>query len=329
MDLLDRYLHAVRFCLPQTHQDDIVRELSENLISQIEDRQEELGRPLTEEEVAGILRRHGHPIIVAAKYRSGQQLIGPVFFPMYLFSLQLGLGVSLLITAILGAVNGVLHGDPVHYGVQAMLQYPGRGLMVFAWTTLGFAALDMAQARLKLKHDWDPRNLPRVVNHEYHISRSRTLCELCFVCATLVWLLLLPRMPFLLLGPAASAVEPAAIWPLAYVAIVLLTVATAMLHVVNFVRPYWTKARSLSRVGIHAASVLIFAVILRAGEWFVPISPGTMWNGVPAERLAEILNASFQIGFLVMAIIAAIEALRELHRLNVRRQASHTVDSAV
>jgi hypothetical protein len=54
-----------------------------------------------------------------------------------------------------------------------------------------------------------------------------------------------------------------------------------------------------------------------------------MWNGVPAERLAEILNASFQIGFLVMAIIAAIEALRELHRLNVRRQASHTVDSAV
>jgi hypothetical protein len=82
-------------------------------------------------------------------------------------------------------------------------------------------------------------------------------------------------------------------------------------------------------VGIHAASVLIFAVLLRAGEWFVPISPGTMWNGVQPERVAEIINASFQIGFFVIAIISAIEALRELHRLNVRRQASHTADSAV
>jgi hypothetical protein len=39
--LLDRYLHAVKFFLPQKKQDDIVRELSENLISQMEDRQEE------------------------------------------------------------------------------------------------------------------------------------------------------------------------------------------------------------------------------------------------------------------------------------------------
>ena len=47
MDLLERYLNAVRFFLPQKNQDDIVRELSENLISQMEDRQEELGRPLS------------------------------------------------------------------------------------------------------------------------------------------------------------------------------------------------------------------------------------------------------------------------------------------
>ena len=48
MNLLDRYLQAVRFFLPRRQQDDIVRELSENLLSQMEDRAEELGRPLTE-----------------------------------------------------------------------------------------------------------------------------------------------------------------------------------------------------------------------------------------------------------------------------------------
>jgi hypothetical protein len=47
MSMLDRYLQAVRFFLPAKQQDDIVRELSENLISQMEDREEELGRPST------------------------------------------------------------------------------------------------------------------------------------------------------------------------------------------------------------------------------------------------------------------------------------------
>ena len=47
MNLLDRYLQAVRFFLPRRQQDDIVRELSENLLSQMEDRAEELGRPLS------------------------------------------------------------------------------------------------------------------------------------------------------------------------------------------------------------------------------------------------------------------------------------------
>jgi hypothetical protein len=32
MDLLERYLQAVRFFLPRKQQDDIIRELSENLI---------------------------------------------------------------------------------------------------------------------------------------------------------------------------------------------------------------------------------------------------------------------------------------------------------
>ena len=67
MDLLDKYLQAVRFFLPRHNQDDIVRELSENLVAQVEDREEELGRPVTEDEQAEILRRHGHPMMVAGK----------------------------------------------------------------------------------------------------------------------------------------------------------------------------------------------------------------------------------------------------------------------
>lgn len=48
MELLDRYLQAVRFWLPKAQQQDIIAELSSDLHSQIEDRETELGRPLNE-----------------------------------------------------------------------------------------------------------------------------------------------------------------------------------------------------------------------------------------------------------------------------------------
>jgi len=76
MDLLERYLQEVRTYLPKPQQDDILKELGENLRAQMEDKETELGRPLNEEEVAAILKKHGHPMFVAARYRQTRQLIG-------------------------------------------------------------------------------------------------------------------------------------------------------------------------------------------------------------------------------------------------------------
>jgi hypothetical protein len=56
MDLLRRYLQAVGTYLPKSQQDDILKELGENLRAQMEDKQAELGRPLNEDEAAAILK---------------------------------------------------------------------------------------------------------------------------------------------------------------------------------------------------------------------------------------------------------------------------------
>ena len=56
MELLDHYLKSVRSCLPAAQRDDIVSELSENIHSQIEDKEAELGRPLNEADVQAILK---------------------------------------------------------------------------------------------------------------------------------------------------------------------------------------------------------------------------------------------------------------------------------
>ena len=319
MELLDRYVQAVRFFLPPRQQDDIVRELSENLISQMEDREEELGRPLNEEEQVRILRQHGHPMVVAGRYRSQQQLIGPVFFPLYLFSLQVGLGIALLVTVVLAIVNTALHADPVRHALGAMLAYPGRALMVFAWTTLGFAALDLARTRLRLTSDWDPRSLPKVVVADHPISRMRTLGELGFEIAAIVWFLLLPSAPFLILGPAAPLVEFADPLRNAYVPLLLILLATAALHAVDFLRPYWSRARGLMRVAVSFVSLLVFAFLSVSDRLFVTSAVGRAASDPSAvERLVSVIDASFRIGFGLAAMIAVFEIFKLLRRIKHR-----------
>jgi hypothetical protein len=59
MELVDRYLGAVKSYLPQTEKtqhDDIIAELKDGLLSRMEERESELGRALTEEEQRGIVK---------------------------------------------------------------------------------------------------------------------------------------------------------------------------------------------------------------------------------------------------------------------------------
>ena len=104
MKLLKHYLKAVKIYLPREQKKDIISELRENLLSKIEDREEELDRPLTELEQEAILREHGNPMEVAARYgiphrcvSFGRELIGPALYPWYIMVLWLHFGLAILI----------------------------------------------------------------------------------------------------------------------------------------------------------------------------------------------------------------------------------------
>jgi len=94
MELLERYLQAVRTYLIRRRRDDIVKELGDNILSEMEDKAEELGRPLTEAEQCEVLKQHGHPLFAAARYGRLplQYLIGPTLFPIYWYAVQLIIG---------------------------------------------------------------------------------------------------------------------------------------------------------------------------------------------------------------------------------------------
>src|SRR6478609_2308097 len=89
MELLDRYIQAVRFWLPKAQQNDIIAELGDDIRSQIEDKESALGRPINEDELVAVLEQTGHPMRVAARYQPQQSLIGPALFPIYKFVLKM------------------------------------------------------------------------------------------------------------------------------------------------------------------------------------------------------------------------------------------------
>src|SRR6185312_2053479 len=107
MQLLDRYLTAIKFWLPKKERNDIAAELEANLRAEIDDRAASLGRPLSDDEIAALLKQHGPPFLVASRYQSeqrtvafGHQLIGPVVFPFYWTAMKVAL-VLLLVPGII------------------------------------------------------------------------------------------------------------------------------------------------------------------------------------------------------------------------------------
>ena len=56
MELVDRYISAVQRYLPEDKRNDIGRELKAHLLDQLDSQQDELGRTLTDDEVADIRR---------------------------------------------------------------------------------------------------------------------------------------------------------------------------------------------------------------------------------------------------------------------------------
>jgi hypothetical protein len=88
MELLDRYLRAVEFWLPNEERGDVIDELSDDLHSEIEEKRTAAGRAPSDDEIAAILKEHGHPMLVAGRYLPQQYLIGPTLLPLYRFVLR-------------------------------------------------------------------------------------------------------------------------------------------------------------------------------------------------------------------------------------------------
>jgi HAAS len=250
MNLLNRYLQAVARCLPSARRDDIIAELRANILSQMEDRERELGHPLTEDEQADILRRYGNPTIIAGRYSAhniglafGRQLIGPELFPFY----KTVLIVNLLITVVvLGGVMPVV--ARAIGGAITLIRVFTPLAVQFGIVTLVFVILDRNKGRLLDK--WDPRRLPALKANPEDGPSAQNIFNFIAVTVGTLWLALTPRWPYLLLGPGALYLQALPMklmpqWIEFYWAIVLLLCAHLVL---GFFRLFRLLPRRQARI---------------------------------------------------------------------------------
>jgi serine phosphatase RsbU (regulator of sigma subunit) len=249
-------------------------------------------------------------------------LIGPTFFPVYILVLKVALAVTVVVTAGFAVLGPAGDAESRPRLVEVLTFLIRRGLIAFGSTTLAFAALDLWESRFLRQTSWNPRLLPAVVRLEDRVSRLDSLVQFVLVSAALVWLLLLPFFPILVLGRAARVLEFTSIWSVVYTPMVVLTAAQVVFHAINYGRPYWTPARSAGRILLRLGTFLLWVWLLTADAWVVA-KGGSTTPGL--DQIVEAVNISCGIALIVASVGSASGIVREILLIRSRRRASRPV----
>ena len=315
MDLIERYLGAIKRNLPAMGADDIVAELRDALASRIEAREEALGRPLTDEEVEALIKDFGHPLVVAARYRRQQWLIGPDVFPFYLSVARIVLLVIVAIQAAIGVAQMIFGGrDPGQVALQTIGGLATSTLFALAIVTLIFVVLERTGFPTEHVREWNPASLAEVEDEQPGPWESAA--EVGFTIAFLLWWAGVFSLPYAA-GGADFRIEPAPIFAELYWPILILVAVRLAHNLIQWLRPRWTSVRRLIGGATAVAGLVLIALIYRAGQWAAIVS-----TGMPAGQAAELqasLNLALKIAIVVIGIVWTFQCLRALWLLSRSR----------
>jgi hypothetical protein len=321
MDLIDRYLAAVRRQLPAGQQDDIVQELRDSLRSEAEEREAETGRAPNDDELAEMLKKRGHPWLMASRYLSQQYLIGPGLYPYYRKTLGMVVFWVVLPIVLFGGAISTIYSDASVAGwINRVIPAAWNGAIYSVGiVTIVFAILEHERLRINVLESWNPRRLPDP--HDVReVPRSESVIGLIVGLTFLIWWTGIFRVPDLIFfdsRPARIVAGP--IWTQLYWPILLSLIASIVIYTIDMVRPWRTTAVSMVDIGIGLANIGIITIILRAGN-YVQVEAMAEY-AAKAARAEYFINNSIMVTFAVIGIMTGWDVLYEIWRLVKARPA--------
>lgn len=329
MELLDRYLQAVKKHLPWQRQDDIIAELRANLEAQLEEREAELGRALNAHEAEEWLKGLGHPMLMAAKYQPVQYLIGPGIFPMYWYVLRL---TFLWATAIYAVVNAIVipltSHDPTSV-LHAVLRWPDVLISTAAWVTLVFAVLEFVARRFPgtipqldaVTTEWKPGTLPPLERSgkagAKQPSYAKAVAEAVFGFLFLGWLLLVPGHPFLLLGPGAfylnlQPIELGPVWWQFYWCVVALNVVQVGWKCLDLLTGEWQGSHLVQHLVTKVLGLVPLALLQTVPNHLLFVLKDPVANETKYAATLYSINEGTHKGLAVVCAIVVLQLLWDL-----------------
>jgi hypothetical protein len=338
-DLFERYLQAVRKYLPWQRQDDIVAELRANLEAQREEREAELGRPLTEGEMIDWLKELGPPLEMAARYQPPRYLIGPAIFPMYVHILRLVAMWMSIVYAISVVIRVIVESHTPEWVAGRIIEYPELLMTACAWVTLVFVTFEYISVHYPEKCPdflasgpcWSPTSLPPLEKEPPVGIKPRSLsgaiAEFIVQFCLLVWLLLIPHYPVVLLGPGAGFLEHSAvrltnISVVFFWAIVVFNLIQLAWQAFNFMRGNWrfqSRVQHLVTKGLGIVPVIILA--FAPGHRYIELNPANA-DRLPASFDFAAINHGLFAGLMAVLAIVVLQFAWDVWKTNPKVRAA-------
>ena len=317
MELLDRYLRSLQFWLPGEQRHDIIAELSEDIRSEVEEKQAAMGRELTVDEMRALLRRRGSPLRVAESYLPQRYLIGPRLFAIYWMLLRSLLLYFLFPWAIFwlcftAAVPSYYAHSPALQLLRTLAPLWTLGLYTIVGLTVGFAIVERVEAAGQNGSAWEPGRC-RVVRDPNRVPRSSSIAEVVWNGFLLLWWANALRMPA---SPDLRITSSATITQYFYWPVLLLLVAMVIVAAANLIWPLWTRRRAALRLAVDLAGLvmmLAMVVMWAQGGVFVELEGAK----ISAEALAKAqqwISVSCVIVLLLMGVSFAARAFQDFRR---------------
>lgn len=316
MDLINRYLAAIARRLPADKADDIVAEIRDDLLSRQEAREEALGRPLDRREVSALIKDMGHPLIVAARYRPAQYLIGPDAFPFFVATLRI-VAMFLVVALAVGAAANVVFG---HAPVVRAVTQSVTGLFNAAMLALGtvvaiFYALERGGFPADHLRKWRPEQLPETRDKQPGAWGSAF--EVAVGLYAILWWCGVAPLPVLYTNVKGVTLVPDPFWMTLWWPVLALMVARLVYNLVQWLRPRWKIARGALSIATAVGGLALLGVAYQAGHW-LSLRSTTM----PAHELMELdraVNLALGIAIVVVGVMWVLQCLKEVWQLAAAR----------
>lgn len=177
MEIIDRYIQAVKHNLPAEQQDEISKELKANILDEVDARIEQ-GQS-QEKASQDVLGRYGHPIQTAHSYHPQAPLVDGIDMPLY--KKMLGhTGALLFVIALVQTITSMLQADSINpfrlifQTLNTFLEHVSLGFLLL---TVAFYYLGKANILTKWRFsNWSLSKLPK--GPQLKVTTSDTVTDL-------------------------------------------------------------------------------------------------------------------------------------------------------